>query len=275
MSKSTKDKQPAQPITISDARMEYVSNLPKDKRKADMDMQLKEFAEWLDSTGQRLVNDVRAGEIGEYAEEHYNRTSLPDHAMLREIKGFLSYLHRKGHSNGNLSINIRVTRGGRAAAKATTLRKHEVQLTKEGHDLLVRQRDSLQKEKVRIVEEIERAAADGDFRENAPLDAAREEHARISNKLAETEETLQMAVIIDESASGASVRVGSKLELTNLDINVKYKCQIVAPKEADPLKDKISTASPVGAALLNAKTGAEVTVRLPKGSIRYRVESIS
>ena len=265
-------------LTLEGLRIKYINSLSASKNKSEIDAHLTKLTRWLDLTGERLAADVTASDIGDFASEHYRRTALPDHRLLRAAKDFLSYAHRKGHTPINLATSIKLSRVSHSPKKtrARFRRQEVIELTSEGHKALLEQREVLEKEQVKVIEEIERAAADGDARENAPLDAAREEHARISSKLNEIEETLRHARVIDADGGGAAdvVRIGSKVQLTGPTSDQPFEFQIVVPREADPLKDKISTESPVGMALMGKAKGDEVEVVTPRGEVRYRINKL-
>ena len=135
-----------------------------------------------------------------------------------------------------------------------------------------KQLTQLQNERVRIVEDIQRAAADGDVRENAPLEAAREAQGMAVGKIQEIEATLKVAVIIDaKNEDRDRVHIGSKFELTDTTSSKVFKYQLVEPNEANPLSSKISILSPVGSAILGHKLGDEIKVKTPRGEQVYKI----
>ena len=275
----SKDKaSPPDNLTLEKLRIRYINSLSASKNKSEIDAHLTKLTRWLDRTGERLAAKFTASDIGDFAAEHYRRTALPDHQMLRAAKDFLAYAHRKGHTSTNLATSIKLSRVSHSPKKARGRHQHQevIELTSEGHKALIEQREVLEKEQVKVIEDIERAAADGDARENAPLDAAREEHARISGKLTEIEETLRHASVIAAGGSRTAdvVRIGSKLQLAAPSSDRPLNLQIVVPREADPLKDKISTESPVGVALMGKRKGDVVAVATPRGEVRYRIEKL-
>jgi transcription elongation factor GreA len=141
---------------------------------------------------------------------------------------------------------------------------------------MTKQLKTLNEERVRIVEDIQRAAADGDVRENAPLEAAREAQGMTIGKIRELEATLKVAVIIDaKSQDSGRVHIGSKVELTETTSNKTVKYQLVEPNEANPLASKISIVSPVGSAILGHKLGDEVKVKTPRGQQVYKISKTS
>jgi transcription elongation factor GreA len=116
--------------------------------------------------------------------------------------------------------------------------------------------------------------ADKDFRENAPLDAARDEQAHIEMRIRDLEEKLRNAVIIDEQAKGGRANVGSFVRLLNLSTSKEQQFTLVSPAEVDPKNGKISIQSPVGIAVQNRSEGDEVTVNAPSGPIPFRIVEV-
>tara|TARA_A100001037_G_C14680151_1_gene426973 strand:+ start:138 stop:563 length:426 start_codon:yes stop_codon:yes gene_type:complete len=141
---------------------------------------------------------------------------------------------------------------------------------------MTKQLAQLQDERVRIVQDIQRAAADGDVRENAPLEAAREAQGMTIGKIQEIEATLKVAVIIDAKGQDQTrVHIGSKVELTEIGSNKTVKYQLVEPNEANPLANKISIVSPVGSAILGHSLGDEVKVKTPRGEQVFKINKTS
>ena len=150
------------------------------------------------------------------------------------------------------------------------------ELTREGYDELVARLNALKGERVQIVEDIGRAMADKDFRENAPLDAAKERQGFTESMIRNLEHTLSKAVIRDSTSSKRQkfVAIGTKVTLKNLGRSEKATFTLVHPSEANLSEGKLSSESPVGKALLNRQKGDEVEVIIPKGTIRYKLERI-
>ena len=120
--------------------------------------------------------------------------------------------------------------------------------------------------------DIQVAAADKDFRENAPLHAAREERGHVEGRIKELEGTLKAATIIDENKEPTVKSVvGDSLVLTDLATGEECCYRIVDPREVNPSKGKISIASPLGKALLGKQDGQEIEIIAPVGKLRYRI----
>ena len=264
------------PKTVFDASVIYINQLPKDQVRV-ADTAIARFVKWFGDS--RELGELLPSEIGEFSEQEYARASQPDYAALKSIKEFLSFLKRKKFINKPLSHHIRITRADRngAPGAASVVYDKSERLTKEGYNSIIKQLGVLEEERVRVIDDIRRAADDGDIRENSPLDAAREEQGRISAKIKELENTLKTATVIDDKLNKGNNKIvltGAKVTLVNIGDRSKIKYQIVSSNEANPLKGKISTTSPVGSAVLNGRVGQEITVSIPKGTAKYRIESI-
>jgi transcription elongation factor GreA len=87
-----------------------------------------------------------------------------------------------------------------------------------------------------IAEKLREAMADKDFRENAPLDAARDEQAHLEMRIRDLEEKLRNAVIMDEEAKGGRANVGSVVQVLNLKTEREQTFTLVSPNEVDPVR---------------------------------------
>lgn len=127
-----------------------------------------------------------------------------------------------------------------------------------------------------IAELIKEARGFGDLSENSEYDEAKNEQGKLYSRIAELENILLHAVIVDESeADSDKISIGCRVTVTNLDNGKtlpEYK--IVGSQEADVMSRAVSEDSPFGKALMGAKVGDEVAVEAPRGVIHYRVEKI-
>lgn len=127
-----------------------------------------------------------------------------------------------------------------------------------------------------IAELIKEARGFGDLSENSEYDEAKNEQGKLYSRIAELENILLHAVIVDESETDSDkISIGCRVTVTNLDNGKtlpEYK--IVGSQEADVMSRAVSEDSPFGKALMGAKVGDEVAVEAPRGVIHYRVEKI-
>ena len=150
--------------------------------------------------------------------------------------------------------------------------KKAYQITEDGRAALEQELDELKGRRGDIAEKIAAARDFGDLSENAEYDAAREEQGLVETRIAEIEDILQNASIIQATA-GSTVGLGSRVELKTGDKTVVYS--LVGPVEADPLSGKISNESPVGLQLMGKSVGDQVTISTPKGDTTYEIVSLA
>jgi len=151
-----------------------------------------------------------------------------------------------------------------------------VHLSPEGQEKLKTELARLKTvERPRIVKEISRARDHGDLSENAEYHAAKERQVLLERKIAELEDTLRRAKIIDP-ASGDPTRAYllSYVHVRDRRSGEEIRYQLVSPAEADLDCDRISIQSPVGRALLGKGAGDEVRVTVPAGELVYEILAI-
>jgi len=128
---------------------------------------------------------------------------------------------------------------------------------------------------VEIAEQIKTAKDFGDLSENAEYDEAKNEQSRVAHHILELEDTIRNAQVIDESEITTDrVSVGSVVKVLDLAENEEAEYAIVGGPEADPMKNRISNESPVGAALLGRTVGETVEIPVPNGTWSVRVLDI-
>ena len=134
---------------------------------------------------------------------------------------------------------------------------------------------ALKSKRFEAIDEMRRAAADKDFRENAPLEAAREQRGHLEGQIKELEEALKSAVVIDEKQKVAlKVSVGDNVILRDLAFGEELHYIMVNSREVDPTRGKISSASPIGKAIIGRGQGEIIEVIAPSGKLRYQIEQI-
>ena len=153
----------------------------------------------------------------------------------------------------------------------------EVVLTLEGLAKLEKELEHLKTHRRRqVAERIKQALEFGDISENSEYEDAKNEQGFIEGRILSIEKMLRNVKIIDESEIHTDVvSLGSRVVLTDLELNEKLEYAIVGSAEADPTQHRISNESPVGKALIGNKKGTTVDVVVPAGIRQYRIESIS
>ena len=153
----------------------------------------------------------------------------------------------------------------------------KIPMTVHGAESLRAELDRLKsQERPRIVKAIAEAREQGDLRENAEYQYAKEEQGFIEGRIHDLEGKLSNAQIIDvtQIASSGKVIFGSTVELLNLSNDEKISYQIVGDEEADIKANKLSVYSPIGRGLIGKEEGAEVLVDTPGGQVEYEILSI-
>lgn len=151
----------------------------------------------------------------------------------------------------------------------------ETYLTKEGLAKLQAEYRSLLEQKRQLTEEVSKAAAMGDLRENAEYHAARERLQHVAKRLGELDAKLRHVRIIDElEVKAGEARLGAAVTLEDEQTKERFTYVLVGPDEADPQNGKLSIASPLGKSLLGKKAGERFTLTLPKAIVPYRVVKV-
>jgi transcription elongation factor GreA len=159
--------------------------------------------------------------------------------------------------------------------KTKEMNFEETILTKEGYEKLKEELEYLKNDsREEIAERIKVAISFGDLSENSEYEDAKREQSYLEGKIAELEKKLLHVKIIEEELDSKKVKLGSKVKVQNLDTSDEVIFTIVGSMEFDPDNLKISNVSPVGKAILDKKVGATVKVRLPIGSIQYKIIEI-
>lgn len=153
----------------------------------------------------------------------------------------------------------------------------EVLLTQEGYNNIEKELEFLSTEKrAEIAERIKIALGFGDLSENSEYDEAKNAQAANETKIAELENKLRYAKIIDESEIDTkTVQVGNTVKVLDMEFNEEESYTIVGSTEVDLSQNKISNESPIGLALMGAKKGQIVEAQAPVGVIKYKIVSIT
>jgi len=223
----------------------------------------------------RTFAELTAPEIAKYTEQ----LSLADTdyaKKLEHIRAFLVYARKEGWSKTNLATHLKAKKAEvRLRSSSRQGFPNTISLTREGYAELESELADLRSKSNQAIDEIRRAAADKDFRENAPLQAAREQRGHLEGRIRELEEILKSAVIIDEKQKKETkVGIGDSVILHDLASGEEISYMIVSPREVDPSMGKISNVSPIGKAIVGRGGGEIIEVSAPAGKMRYRIKQI-
>ena len=131
-------------------------------------------------------------------------------------------------------------------------------------------------ERPSVIRALEEARAHGDLSENAEYHAAKERQAFIEGRVAELEDKIARAEVIDVSKlSGSIIRFGATVTLVDEDTDEKKVWQIVGDTEADVKKGRISISSPIARAIIGKRKGDSVEVATPGGGKSYEIDKVA
>lgn len=151
-----------------------------------------------------------------------------------------------------------------------------IPISKDGFKKLEEELTRLKNERPQIIQAIKEAREEGDLRENAGYDAARERQGMAEARIKYIESRMGLFQVIDlEKLDGDKIIFGAHIEVEDVDTGEKREFTLLGPDEADPSNGSISFLSPVGQALLGKEAGDEITVAIPKGTVTYEILDVT
>ena len=253
-------------------------NVKNSKKSMDGHQEIIRFIDWYGRD--RKVNDLSPSLVEDYARE-FSQRGAEAQKRLTPVKEFLVFLRKQEWTEVNLSVHLRASRARRTGTGkqgiATNGQASGPRLSEEGYQRLVDELEKYKVEKVRADQEVKEAMAGKDFRENAPLDAAKERQGFVAAKIRELESEVASAQILSgeaEANSGKRAVVGSSITIKDVASGKVINYTLVDKREANVASGKISTVSPVGQALLDKAVGDTVEITVPKGTLSYLIEKI-
>lgn len=272
------------PLSIDQAIDQFIKYLNDGRQTMTGQQELLRFRDRMGKD--KPMSVLHAVEVGEYA--RWATENVEDTASrLDPVKRFLTYAHRKRWTEISLSRYAAAPRrnrrrrrksepdangssGGASDGSIPTAR-----LSQERHLELQAELQRLRDDLPQIREAVRLARSDGDVRENAPLDAAREQQSMVEGRIRQLEADLARVEIVDAaSADTEKVSIGARVTLHDLTASQQRIFTLVDVSEADMWAGKISTVSPLGQALMGHSPGEVVMVNAPRGAMEYRIESI-
>jgi transcription elongation factor GreA len=260
-------------LSLGEGANRFLATLPLEQRDASQ-QEVYAFVRW--QGWDKPFSVLTAPEIGNYAE----RLSLSDTDHERKlglVRAFLTYAKGQGWTDKNMSVHLKSKKGkskGTPAGAGQEVLTHT--LSREGYAKLQSELAELKVKRTQVIEEMRRAAADKDFRENAPLEAAREQRGRVEGQIRELESILKSAQIIgaDNHTPSLKASIGDTVALYDTDLNEVLHYTIVSPRETDPAGGKISSSSPLGKAILGKAQDEFIEVVAPAGRLRYQIKKV-
>jgi len=250
---------------VSEAANNYLDTIPT-KNRATAQEQIFKFCRWIGST--KSTSDLTPFIISSYSDQ----TAV---STIKYVKSFLKYLHKNQLNKSNLATNLKGKKTSRSKVSSTQLAARNVSnLTSQGYSKLTTELEELKIQRAEVTVELRRAAADKDFKENAPLHAARDRKSLLEGRIQQIEAIVKTAIIIDSSEVSSKIKIGDTILLEDLSTGKQIRYKLVDSKESNIEMKKCSTVSPIGKALLNKEKGQIVEVIAPGGSFPYRIKEI-
>ena len=153
----------------------------------------------------------------------------------------------------------------------------KIPMNRDGYEKLIKELEALKTTKRReIADDIARARAFGDLKENAEYDSAKNNQAMNERRIADYEERLTRVQIIDDSKIPKDqVFIGATILLKDLKTNDEFSYSIVPQNEANFDEGKISVSSPIAKGLLGLRVGDIAEIKIPAGALKYKVLKIT
>lgn len=257
---------------MDEAASLFVAKLSANDKAAGQ-IALGRFTAWYGH--KKLMSKLTAPIVADYsnrlspAATNYQKT-------LKLLRAFLTRAKKEGWIEQGLSGHLKARRSVRPRAAAVTPQAKGDSMSPEIYKSIEVEIAELNEKRLEVVKEISRAAADKDFRENAPLAAAKEQCGHIEGRIKELKETLKTAVIIDANAARETscATVGDTVWLKDPNSGKEVCYTLVNPREVNVSQGKISNVSPIGQAIIGKEAGAVVEITVPAGKLCYRVERV-
>jgi transcription elongation factor GreA len=259
-------------LTLGQAAAQFLLELPPaDRHKAQQE--IYKFVRWYGE--KRRLSELTIPEVANYAEQITSSTTEVAE-KLAVVKNFITYCYKKKLIKNNLAVHLKSKKAPpKSFHHSRRHHRRTVSLTDQGYANLQAELAALIDERPHIAEELKKAAADKDFRENAPLEAAREHQAHVEGRIRELEATLKAATIMDDKQTTShEITIGDTVVLLETISREEVTYTLVDIREADPDAGKISVVSPVGQAVLGLRKGNKVVVKAPACIINYEIKDI-
>lgn len=258
-------------IAVGEAISKY---LAQGKNSMEIQQGLQKFLRWCGR--ERLMGSLTPPLVETYCE-----ASGADSAKkLAPLKGFFDFARKSDWIDHNLAIHVKAKKRAAPAKQKSTAPVPVVRVTAGGLAEARAELAMLKDERVIVAEQIRHAMGDKDFRENAPLDAARDKQGHLEARIRELEHNIRYARVVEDGAdidgsAGSRARIGSKVLVQDLRFDRELAYTLVGRSEVDLRQGKISIESPVGQAFLNRAVGDTVAVKVPSGEQqKYKIVRI-
>jgi transcription elongation factor GreA len=258
-------------VTLGEALREYLASL-KPEQRAAQENYIRKYVDYAGET--TTIKSLSGSRVESYAELQIRAADPNAPDRVSALKAWFQYLKKKNYASVNYGIHIRVRRvAGRSSGPQVRLEETPIEMTADGLEARKQELQDLKDTRPQIVQAIALAREDKDFRENAPLQAAREQLGMTDGRIKQLEADLRRAVVVEHTSEDVSA-MGSTVTVTRLDNSRQSSFMLVGGREANAAQQKISVESPVGKELLNRRVGEEVEVVVPSGTVQYRIDAI-
>lgn len=151
----------------------------------------------------------------------------------------------------------------------------EVYLTRAAYEKFLKELEDLKKESIKISAQIEQARLLGDLKENAEYHAAKEAQGYNAGRQIDVKNKIgNVRIIEDQDIPSDKIYIGAFVTLRDLDTEEEFTYQMVSPEEASYEENKLSIFAPIGKGLMGQPEGAELAIKVPAGTLRYKVLKI-
>ena len=258
-------------ISLGETANQFLSAIPSSQ--ATTQQEIFRFIRWFGEG--RVISSLSGQEIVNYSDQ-INSATNSSNAHLTAVKQFLLYAHKNGLTSTNLAPLVRIKKIAVKGSNSSTGKVDEaIILTKQGYEEIKAKLIKLKAERPKIAEELNRAAADKDFRENAPLEAARERQGHVEGQIRQLEDTIKRARVVETDSDACErVMIGDCVTICDVESGDEIIYTLVSSREANIKQGKISIVSPMGQSLSNKETGAIFEVSAPSGVLKYKIIEI-
>lgn len=264
------------PANLGEAAARYLATLSNAKREA-VSQAVMNFVRWYGVS--HKPDNIAPHRLAEYAEGQPANVEGAD--KVKAIREFLNSISKAGLVDKGLSSHLKVKRLKSKTLARTSAKKQNqaesLELTSEQKAQMESELSVLKEKRMVVLEDIKRAAADKDLKENAPYHAAREEKAKLDGKITELEMLLKHSLVAKSSGhkkKGSKVELGRTVVVKNLACGTLSKYRLVIPREVDAKKGCISPVSPIGKAVMGCSVGETIEVIAPSCILKYCIEAI-
>lgn len=260
--------------TIGDLYTDYVESLKPEVRVTE-GMYVRQFCEFVGF--ECRITLLTGSRVDSFVEQRISDTDPNAPERVQALKRWFQHLKKQGHVETNYGARVRlrrqVARGRGSATPRLSLSEQPIEMTEEGIERLQAELSNLEAEHPQLKGDVARAMEDKDFRENAPLDAAREALAFNESRARSLRASLKRAVVAEGGVDGRA-SLGATVKVTRMEAGTEHTYVLVSPQEANARESRISVESPVGAKLLGRAAGDEVIIDVPSGTLHLRIDDV-